>query len=153
MDIKKLKPSGDYKSGKYKIVNIDKYVGDFNSIIYRSSYEYKFCHYCDFNPKILKWSSEPTKIPYFSPIDGKMHNYFVDFWIKTDEGKIYLIEVKPKSFLEKPILEGSRTLKKIKSYNYRLKTYITNMKKFEAAKKFSEDRQWEFMIITEKFLF
>lgn len=153
MDIKKLRPSGRYKSGLYKVTNLEKYIGDHTKIIYRSSYELRFCQYCDSNPKILKWSSEPLKISYYSHIDQKSHFYFVDYWIKTDEGIEYLIEVKPTGHLDIPVLKGSRTLKKIKNYNEALKTYIVNKAKFEAAQKFTEQRGWKFMIITEKFLF
>jgi hypothetical protein len=86
VDIKKLKPSGRYKSGKYFPINQDKYVGDIHNIIYRSSWERKFCNYCDINPNILKWSSEPLFIPYWSPIDKREHKYFIDFYIKVKKG-------------------------------------------------------------------
>lgn len=156
MDIKKLKPSGRYKSGKYQLINPEKYVGDPLSIIYRSSYEYKFARYCDLNENILKWSSEPIIVPYYSQLDSKMHKYFVDYWIKVQTGdkvQEYLIEVKPSAQLLKPIMKGNATLKKIKYYNESLKTFIVNKAKFEAAQKFAEQRQWKFMVLTENFLF
>ena len=98
MDIKKLKPNGNWQSGKYTPVNPSKYIGDTYNIIYRSSWERKFCQYCDINPNITKWSSEPTGIPYWSPIDKKEHQYFVDYYIQVKKGEVlenWLIEIKP----------------------------------------------------------
>ena len=90
MDIKKLKPNGKWKSGKYYPTNSEKYIGDIHNIIYRSSWEQRFCQYCDINPNITKWSSEPTDIPYWSPIDKKEHKYFVDYYIRRN--KLYLVK-------------------------------------------------------------
>ena len=38
---------------------------------------------CDLNPDVLKWGSEETVIPYVSPLDNKIHRYFVDFYIQV----------------------------------------------------------------------
>ena len=99
MDIKKVKPNGPWKSGKFTPSNPEKYVGDIHNIIFRSSWEQRFCHYCDVNPNILKWSSEPVAIPYWSPIDKKTHNYHVDYYIQVkkenDRLENWFIEVKP----------------------------------------------------------
>jgi hypothetical protein len=51
--------------------------------------------YLDGNDSILRWSSEEIIIPYRSPIDGKVHRYFPDFWVKTSQGET-LIEIKSK---------------------------------------------------------
>ena len=99
VDIKKVKPNGDHKSGKYAPRNPDKYIGDIHNIIYRSSWEYRFCTYCDTNESILKWSSEPVVIPYYNPLDKKDHNYNVDFYIKVQKDdsteQEWIIEIKP----------------------------------------------------------
>ncbi len=160
MDIKKLKPNGRYQSGKYFPTNIDKYVGDAHNIIYRSSWERKFCHYCDMNPNILKWSSEPLYINYWNPIDKKEHKYFVDYYIKVKkaDGSIeeWLIEIKPENQYdiskrpEEP--KGNITEKKLRNYNEKLKTWITNRAKFEAATRFAEERGYKFGAINEKFI-
>ena len=75
-----------------------KYSGDVNNIICRSSWETKFCHWCDLNENIIQWGSEEFFIPYRAP-DGKARRYFPDFIMKVKEntGKIktYVIEVKP----------------------------------------------------------
>jgi hypothetical protein len=48
---------------------------------------------------------------------------------------------------------GNQTMRKLKNYNYALKTYITNRAKFAAAKKHAESNGYKFVIVTEKFLF
>ena len=80
------------KKGLYKPKNISKYKGDYRKIFHRSGLELKFMRYLDGNDSILKWSSEEIIIPYRSPIDGKVHRYFPDFWIKTAQGET-LIEI------------------------------------------------------------
>ena len=86
--------------GKFYPRNPSKYKGDTTDIIYRSSWELKFMKYCDNNPNVLEWGSEEVVIPYRSPLDGKVHRYYVDFYIKVrttkNEIKKYLIEIKPK---------------------------------------------------------
>ena len=39
-------------SGKYNVTNKKKYKGDFDNIVYRSSWEYKVFEWCDANPKV-----------------------------------------------------------------------------------------------------
>ena len=58
--------------------------------------------YCDRNDDIIYWASEELAIPYFSPIDKKVHRYFPDFIIKTSKGKRYMIEIKPAKYLKPP---------------------------------------------------
>jgi hypothetical protein len=54
---------------KYRPSFPSKYKGDPNNIICRSSWERKFCHWCDLNESILEWGSEEFYIPYISPVD------------------------------------------------------------------------------------
>ena len=93
-------------SGNYKVKNRDKYVGAVDKVKYRSLWERKFMVYCDTNPHIVKWNSEEVIIPYYSPIDKKMHKYYMDFLIQTydSEGSIKhtLIEVKPEKQTRPP---------------------------------------------------
>jgi len=74
--------------------------------------------WCDRNPSILRWASEPIGIPYLNPVDNldycMQHNldpnnpanwkkctYYTDFWIeiadatKPDGFKRIFIEIKP----------------------------------------------------------
>lgn len=180
MGIKDLKPIlGKYQQGFYNPRNPEKYIGDLSKIIFRSSYELKFMKYCDNFSSILKWSSEPIVIPYFNVIDEKMHNYNVDFYIRyiNDENieKDYLIEIKPdfqKNKPNKPLKKDeyeyslslfesgkikNKPIKESKSsimkYNSELKTYIINQCKFNSAKNFAKERGYDFLILTESFLF
>ena len=54
--------------------------------------------YCDHTESVIRWSSEEVIIPYRSPIDGKRHRYFPDFWLRIlgADGQIKetLIEIK-----------------------------------------------------------
>jgi hypothetical protein len=157
MSIKKVKPNGNFKSGLFKPVNPDKYVGDPHKIIYRSSWEQRFCNYCDRNENVVKWSSEPLSIDYWNPLDQKMHKYYVDFYIKTlnsdGSNQEWIIEVKPESQTQRPLYEGNMTAKKLESYNYNMKVWITNQAKFKAAKEWAKKRGFRFGVVDEKFLF
>lgn len=156
-DIKKIKPNGDYKSGLYVPQNPDKYIGDVHNIICRSSWEFRFCRYCDNNDRILKWSSEPISIPYYNPLDKKDHQYNVDFYMQVlkddDQTQDWIIEVKPEKHFKKPILEGNSTLKKLKSYNHKMQIWITNQAKFKAAQRWADARGYKFGVVDENFLF
>ena len=80
MSIKNIRPSkGTFIQGYYTPLNESKYVGP-KPIVFRSSWEKKMCMYCDEKTEIVKWSSEPIKIRYVSPIDNKVHNYYPDFY-------------------------------------------------------------------------
>ena len=85
---------------KYKPSYPRKYKGNPDNIICRSSWERKFCKWCDLNENIMEWGSEEFWIPYVSPVDRRVHRYFPDFIIKVKEStgqiKTYVIEVKPK---------------------------------------------------------
>lgn len=157
VDIKKVKPNGEHKSGKYTPRNPDKYIGDIHNIIYRSSWEYRFCIYCDTNDSILKWSSEPVAIDYYNPLDKKDHKYNVDFYIKVQREdqteQDWIIEIKPENQTKKPIYEGINTLAKLKSYNRNMQIWITNQAKFKAAKIWAEKRGYKFGVVDENFLF
>lgn len=135
--------------GRYIPRNIRKYRGDYKNIIYRSSWELKFMKYCDLNDSILEWGSEEIVIPYRSPLDNRIHRYFVDFYIKVEDmnGQIkkYLIEVKPKRQTTPPPKPKRQT----KRYISEVTEYAKNQAKWKAATEFCEDRQWSFMIITE----
>ena len=126
-----------------------KYKGDARNIICRSSWERRFCNWCDINESILEWGSEEFWIPYLSPIDNRTHRYFPDFIIKVKEStgviKTYVIEVKPKRQTKPPIKKKRVS----KSYLYEMKTYSVNQAKWKAANEWCKDRRIEFKIITE----
>ena len=136
--------------GKFRPHNIKKYRGNHKGIIYRSLWELRFMRYCDNTPSILEWASEELIIPYRSPVDGKKHRYFPDFWlkVKTAEGEIKesVIEIKPK-IQTKPPKKRSKVTRK---YLREVKTWGINEAKWKAAEAFCKDRDWSFKIITEK---
>ena len=83
-----------------------------------------------------------------SPIDGRRHRYFPDFYVKTSNGDNFLVEIKPKAQTNKPT-------KKNKPYGRYLKearTYGINQLKWEAAREYCKDRDYKFRIITEDHL-
>ena len=49
---------GQPLKSKYHPERPEKYVGDAKNIICRSSWERKFCRWCDLNENIIKWGSE-----------------------------------------------------------------------------------------------
>jgi hypothetical protein len=115
-------------------------------------WERKFMKYCDSSSNVLRWSSEEVVIPYMSPLDNKPHRYFVDFLveIKTSEGiKTWLVEIKPK----KQCTEPKKKTKVTTGYITEVKTWIVNKAKWEAAKRVSDAKGWEFKILTEDDLF
>lgn len=137
--------------GKYKPQNPQKYDGDPTNIIYRSLLERRFMVYCDTKPNIIKWSSEEVVVPYVSPLDNRVHRYFVDFMIQYRDSKgvlkTVLIEVKPKSQTSAPKKpEGKPTRRFINE----VKTWGVNQAKWNAASEYCQDRNWEFKILTEK---
>jgi len=138
--------------GKYQPSNPKKYKGDHTNIIYRSLWERKFCKYCDTNDNILEWGSEEISLPYRSPLDGKIHRYYPDFYIKVREndGSIqkYIIEIKPKKQTVEPKVQQRKT----KGYIYEVTEWAKNQAKWKVAEEFCQDRQWKFKIITEDHL-
>lgn len=138
--------------GIFKPENYSKYIGDPTKITYRSMWERKFMKYCDSSSNVLRWSSEEVVIPYMSPLDNKPHRYFVDFLVEinTPEGiKTWLVEIKPK----KQCTEPKKKSRVTRGYITEVKTWIVNKAKWEAAKRVSDAKGWEFKILTEDDLF
>lgn len=109
--------------------------------------------FCDETDSIVQWSSEEIVIPYLSPVDGKMHRYFVDLLItvKNAEGKYktFLIEIKPEAQVRKP----RKTAKKSEiRYIEEVRVYAVNQAKWLAARQHCKKMGWEFVIWTEKHL-
>lgn len=155
-----LKPRNGEKrprQGYYKPVNADKYIGDISKIIFRSSWEFKFLKWCDLSPTVISYSSEPIGIPFYNPLDRRVHRYYVDFYVilKDSAGleQRYLIEVKPNKYVNPPTTPKRMTDKQTFNYMYAAKQYIVNQAKFEAARNFAKEKGIKFGIITENFLF
>jgi hypothetical protein len=153
-NIKNLKPRLDsrYNQGYYHPVNEEKYLGQ-KPIIYRSGWEYEFSKYCDITPEIVYWSSEPIGIRYYNVVTKKFHTYFPDYVIRINKGnglyENFLVEVKPKSQLQKPKPPKKETVKSLQRYYNAYKTFIINSCKLKALKEFAKLNGYKTMIITE----
>ena len=101
--------------------------------------------WCDSHPSVEEWASEEIIIPYISPVDGKRHRYFPDFYVKVGNKK-YIAEVKPLRQTKEPKTQKRNT----KKYISEVMTYAVNQAKFKAADEFCKDHGWEFMVVTEK---
>ena len=135
--------------GKFTSQNPQKYNGNPDNIIYRSSWELRCMKWFDDNPNIIWWSSEELAIPYYSPVDKRMHRYFPDFIIKVkrkdDTIMTYVVEVKPEAQTKKPTQK-----RKTKNFLRESITYVVNQMKWKAADEFCHAHGWQFKIVTEK---
>jgi hypothetical protein len=140
--------TNSYK-GKFTPQNPKKYNGNPDNIIYRSSWELRCMKWFDDNPNIIWWSSEELAIPYYSPVDQRMHRYFPDFIIKVkrkdDTIMTYVVEVKPEAQTKKPTQK-----RKTKNFLRESITYVVNQMKWKAADEFCHAHGWQFKIVTEK---
>ena len=107
-------------------------------------------NWLDSNHNVIKWSSEEVVVPYKHPITGKWHRYFPDFMAvmkdKNGTNKTYMIEVKPKKQVDPP----EKKTKITKRYLQEVQTYAINSYKWKYAKEYCKDRNWIFIVITEK---
>lgn len=160
-----------YDKGIYEIKNLEKYIGNPLDCRYRSNWEKRFCIYLDHNPSILKWGSEMEQytIPYIGP-DGNKHKYYPDFYAEisnpnSDKGMVQtLIEIKPESEfkpkwvkyennrpkIDKDYLNKLKNAKAYESFEYQLNTYQKNLCKWDAAKKWCDNRYIRFWLVTDK---
>jgi hypothetical protein len=139
-------------SGRFKPKNRQKYAGNPDQIIWRSSWELKLMRELDEHPDVLKWASEEMTIQYHDPVKKKNRRYFPDFVIKRRgaNGKIevIMIEVKPKSQSQPPVLKEGK--KPTKRYYAGLATWMTNEAKWAAAKAFCAKKGWIFQVMNER---
>jgi hypothetical protein len=136
--------------GRFRVLNPAKYKGDITTVIYRSLWELRFMKWCDQSPSIIEWGSETVIIPYVSPVDRKVHRYFVDFYIKVksknNTTEKYLIEIKPEKFTKPPEIPKKKT----KRFIDEVFQYGVNEAKWKAAFEFCTDRNMKFLVLTEK---
>jgi hypothetical protein len=156
MSIKNLKPTGNsgFVQGYFTPENPDRYIGP-TPIIYRSSWERKFCIMCDTKDNVLKWSSEPVGIKYRSTMDKREHTYYPDFYMKTkgEEGPIeWLVEIKPEAQIKKPRPPLKKSKKALESYKFLAEQYVKNTDKYKYAQAWCESRNMRFIVLTEKTL-
>jgi len=134
-----------YYKGRYKVKNTEKYIGDIENVIYRSSWERSTFKWLDQNKSIKYWAAESVVIPYVCETDNKVHRYYMDLWFQTRGGKNYMIEIKPKGQTQPPKTPKRKTRRYIKESL----TYVKNQSKWKAAKEFALDRGWKFEVWTE----
>jgi len=132
-------------SGVYKVKNREKYRGDPDNVIYRSSWEKAAFKWCDMNSDITKWASEEVVIPYKYDVSKRKHRYFPDLKITFKDGRTILVEIKPAKETVKPEYPGRKTQR----YMTESLTFVKNKNKWDAAEKYAQDRGWEFQIWTE----
>jgi len=129
--------------------NPNKYKGNADRIVYRSSWELRVMKNFDENPSIIWWASEEMFVKYVSPIDKRVHRYFPDFVVrlKKKDGKeaTMMLEVKPEK-QTKPPKQSRRTRKMLAE----VATYAINQEKWKAAELFCLEHGWQFKILTEK---
>lgn len=135
-----------YAQGKYQIINPEKYVGK-KTPTYRSSWEMTFCRFCDNNPAIINWASEPFMIPYRNPFTGKNTIYVPDFMIvymdRNQQRHAEVIEVKPRKEVTMETARSDRD-----------RAFVAlNMAKWAAARAWCAQQGLHFRIVTEEDIF
>ena len=119
--------------------------------IYRSSLELKVMRWFDNNPNIVSWGSESIILPYISPLDKKIHRYFIDFFahLKESTGNIkkLIIEIKPFSQTIQPQISKRKAAK---TMIYEQTQWVNNQAKWKAAEEWSKKSGYTFLILTEK---
>ena len=140
-------------SGRFTPKNPQKYRGDPTNIVYRSGWEKEVMKWLDENTNVLGWGSEEVVIPYRSPVDNRVHRYFVDFYVEAvgrDGGtKVMLLEVKPADQTKQPVKPKRNT----KRFITEMMTYGVNQAKWKAAEDYCAHKGWEFRLVTEAEIF
>lgn len=135
-----------HKKGKYVVINKHKYVGDIDAIVTRSSWENQVCKWADLNPDIEYWGSEINIVKYVCPSDGGVHNYYIDITLRYRDGRVLLIEIKPKS---QTTLPKQTKGKSKKTYISEMLAFQKNKSKWISANKYAEENGAKFVIWTE----
>jgi hypothetical protein len=136
-----------FAQGKYNVKNPKKYMGN-KLPLYRSSWEFAFMRFCDENPNVTEWASEPLRIPYKHPLTNKKTTYVPDFLLRykdsSGQSKVELIEIKPKN----------QTLKESAKRSQRNATqWVINQAKWQAASAWCAQNGIVFRIINEDDIF
>jgi len=136
-----------YAKGAYTVRNPKKYVGT-KKPIYRSGWEHTFMLFCDNNPAIQEWASEPVQIPYRDPLTGKQTVYVPDFLIKyldrNQKAHVEIVEIKPAK---------QQLLEKVGKNSYDQAQFVKNMAKWESATAWCKSRGIKFRVINETDIF
>lgn len=169
--------SGKPHQGIFVPKHPEKVVG--GEIITRSGWEMAFARWCDDNPAVIEWGFETACIQYrnpaavdldacrkynvspLDPMNWPVHNYYPDVYmaLRDDDDedgtklKKFLIEIKPFSQTQRPVPPpAGAKLQEQKKFNEAARTYLQNIKKWEAAQKWAREHGVEFKVFTENTL-
>lgn len=135
-----------FLQGRYTVQNPSKYAGP-KAPYYRSSWERVIMAMCDSRPDIVKWASEPVRIPYQHPITGEITTYVPDFLIQyiDRDGRTHveMLEIKPRS---------QTTLEDARGAGNKAAA-IVNAAKWQSAQAFCEAQGIRFRVLTEDQIF
>ena len=73
-------------------------------VIYRSSYELRYFHLLESDPKVKSYEVESVKIPYICP-EKKYKNYIPDVIVLYTNGDMEICEIKPKAMLDNLVVK------------------------------------------------
>ena len=127
--------------------NPQKYKGDVEKIFARSSWEVSVMKFFDQSKAVLEWKSEETVIPYISPEDNRIHEYWPDFLVTYVDanGTTHqeIVEVKPRHEADEKYAKSERSKAALE----------VNEAKWKAAVTYCESRGMKFRVLTEKSIF
>jgi hypothetical protein len=131
-----------FHKGKYTVLNQSKYSGS-GSPTFRSSWEQTFMQFCDNNPNVMAWASEPVKITYQNPLTGKVTTYVPDFIVVYRDAKgkknAELIEIKPANQSNPKFARGRAQQAQVAIY----------YAKWDAATHWAKKRGMKFRVLNE----
>lgn len=143
-----------YKQAKYKIKHPEKFIGDPNELIFKSSWEERAFQMCDNNPHIIRWGYEIIPIWYLKPLPTGNYrktfylpDLYVEYYDKDHNFVREIVEIKP---LKQTRASRARKSTTKLQENY---TYAVNTAKWEAAKCWCENNGIKFSIVTENSIF
>lgn len=139
--------------GRFIAKHPEKYVGNPDRIIFRSSWEVTYMKWLDNNPAVLRWASEELAIPYLNPVKSAVagrpviSQYYPDFIVlyRDVHGNILkeIVEIKPYSeSVQRP---GMSERDK--------QSFAVNQAKWLAAAEYAQKNGATFRVVTEKTLF
>lgn len=142
-DLKRIKQNDFTPRNPHKIINK-------NQLKSKSTWEFFMFTKLDTNPNVVKWGYEVVFVDYIKPTDYKTHRYEVDIFCKEVVNGVesnFLMEVKPEKFTKYPELPKRKTAKSIANFKAHWQEVSINIAKFNAAKKYAEDRNATFIVV------
>tara|TARA_R110001606_G_scaffold262027_1_gene410564 strand:- start:33 stop:506 length:474 start_codon:yes stop_codon:yes gene_type:complete len=131
-----------FHQGKYTVINEEKYSGN-GTPVFRSSWEQTFMQFCDNNPNVMAWASEPVRITYKNPLTGKLTTYVPDFIVVYRDAKgkknAELIEIKPSNQSNPKFAKGRAQQAQV----------AINYAKWDAATHWAKKRGMRFRVLNE----